>query len=188
MPAALLLPVFLRLAGPLAFIAAAIAAGVLNRSFMIVPLLAIAATLTTIVIRKVIPSPVEGLQTMLNPDAPPQNPSPFRGMGRRFGLGLIGYAIAFGFAALIAAIFQTTDFEPRLMPSDAGYLFIPALIALLGAWGSARLGLNQMAGMMGQMQDMFAQMQAAQQGHPAEDDAFTVDGEVINPDEDNPAS
>lgn len=187
MPAALLLPVFLRLAGPLSFIMAAIVAGVLNRSFMIVPMLALAATLTTIVIRKVTPSPVVGLQTMLNPDAPPETPSAFRGTGKRFAFGLIGYTFVFALAALIAAIFQTTDFEPRLMPSDAGYLFIPALIALLGAWASARLGLNQMAGMMGQMQDMFAQMQAGQD-QPIQDDPFTVDGEVIDPDDEKPGS
>ena len=187
MPTALLLPVILRLSGPFSFVAAAILAGILNRSFIIVPLLALAATLTTIVIRKVTPSPVAGLQNMLNPEAPPPSTSPFRGAGKRFGLGLIGYAIVFSLAALIAALFQTTDFEPRLMPSDAGYLLIPALIALLGAWASARLGASQMAGMVGQMQDMFAQMQATQD-QPDQEDPFTVDGEVIDPDEDGSRS
>ncbi|MEL6862363.1 MAG: hypothetical protein AAGL11_11030 [Pseudomonadota bacterium] len=187
MPTALLLPVVLRLAGPIAFVTAALAAGALNRSFMLVPLLAVGASLTTVLIRKVAPSPVSDLQGLLNPDAPPPQPSPFRGMGRRLGLGLIGYALAFGLAALIAALFQSTEFEPRLMASDAGYVLIPALIALLGAWGSARLGLSQIAGMMGQMQDMFAQMQAAQ-GQDGAEDPFTVDGEVIDPDEDRPSS
>ena len=73
------------------------------------------------------------------------------------------------------------------MASDASYILIPALIALLGAWGSARLGASQMAGMMGQMQDMFAQMQAAQ-GQESAEDPFTVDGEVIDPDEDRDPS
>ncbi len=187
MPIALLLPVILRLAGPIAFVTAAVTAGALNRSFMLVPVLAAGATLTTLLIRKVAPSPVSDLQSLLNPDAPPQQPSIFRGMGRRFGIGLIGYAVAFGISALIAALFQTTEFETRLMPSDAGYVVIPALVALLGAWGSARLGMSQMAGMMGQMQDMFAQMQAAQDQEGAEE-PFTVDGEVIDPDEDRPGS
>ena len=187
MPTALLLPVFLRLAGPVAFVTAAITAGSLNRSFMLVPLLVAGATLTTILIRKVSPSPVGDLQGLLNPAAPPQPQSAFRGMGKRFGMGLIGYSIAFALAASIAAIFQATEFEPRLMASDASYILIPALIALLGAWGSARLGASQMAGMMGQMQDMFAQMQAAQ-GQESAEDPFTVDGEVIDPDEDRDPS
>lgn len=183
MPTALLLPIALRLAGPIAFICAAMAAGVFNRSFMIVPILAIAASLTTVLIRAIIPSPISDIENMLNPDAPVRKKSALQGMGRRFGLGLIGYALAFAFAAMVASIFQTTEFEPRLMPSDAGYLAIPALIALIGAWLSAQLGVSQMAGMMGQMQDMFAQMQA-QQNQSEDDDPFTVDGEIIDPDGD----
>lgn len=184
MPTALLLPILLRLAGPIAFSTAAAAAGVLNRSIMLVPLLAIAASLTTILIRTLVPSPVNDLKAMLNPNAPSQPPSPFRGMGKRFGIGLIGYGIAFGMAALLAALFQTTDFEPRLMPSDVGYLLIPAAIAFIGAWLSSRLGFNQMAGMMGQMQNMFAQMKDAER-QAGGDEPFTVDGEVIQPDEDD---
>lgn len=183
MPTALLLPIALRLAGPVAFICAALAAGVLNRSFIIVPLLAIAASLTTVLIRAVIPSPISDMESLLNPDAPVRKKSAFQGMGRRLGLGIIGYALVFGFAALIASIFQATEFEPRLLPSDVGYLAVPAALALVGAWLSARLGVSQMAGMMGQMQDMFAQMQAQQ--NPSEsDDPFTVDGEIIDPDRD----
>lgn len=183
MPTALLLPILLRLAGPISFTMAASTAGVLNRSIMLVPLLAVAASLTTILIRALVPSPVNDLQAMLIPNAPTHPPSPFRGMGKRLGIGLIGYGIAFGMAALLAALFQTTDFEPRLMPSDASYLFIPAAIAIMGAWLSSRLGFNQMAGMMGQMQDMFAQMKDAER-QAGGDEPFTVDGEVIHPDED----
>ena len=145
MPTALLFPVLLRLAGPLAFTLAAAAAGVLNRSIMLVPVLAIAASLTTILIRILVPSPVNDLQAMLNPNAPPRQASPFRGIGRRLGMGLILYGVAFGLSALLAALFQTTDFEPRLMASDVGYPLIPAAIAVIGAWLSARLGFNRMA-------------------------------------------
>mgnify|MGYP001797586937 CR=1 FL=1 len=186
---ALLLPVALRLSGALAFLGAAIAAGILNRSIMIVPLLAIGASLTTILIRKLVPSPIADMESMLNPNAPQQKKSAFDGMGKRLGLGLFGYGLAFLIAALIAALFQATEFEPRLMPSDGFYVLIPGAFALCGAWASSRLGMSQMAGMMGQMQDMFAQMQA-QQNQASEDDAFTVDGEVIDPDRDRdpPAS
>lgn len=97
-------------------------------------------------------------------------------------MGLVGYAFAFGIAALIAAVFQATEFEPRVLGSDLAFLIVPALLAFVGAWVSARLGLNQMAGMMGEMQGMFSQMQTGQ-GPANDDDAFTVEGEVIDPDE-----
>lgn len=183
MPVAFLFPVLLRLAGPLAFACAAIAAGVMNRSFIIVPLLAIIASLTTVIIRKVSPSPVMDLKAMMTPDAPPQPANPFRGVGRRFAIGLFGYAVLFGLAASIAAIFQATEFERQLMPPDMWFAGIPAVIAFVGAWVSARMGLSQMASMMGGMQDVFNQMQAGQDSTPADDeDAFTFEGEVIDPD------
>lgn len=184
MPTSFLVPILLRLAGPLAFLGAAIVAGVMNRSVLLVPLLTVVATLTTIVIRKVSPSPVTDLQSVLSPDAAPHPPNIFRGVGRRFAIGLVGYGLAFGLAALIAAVFKTTEFEPQLMVSDSVYLIVPTLLALVCAWISARVGMSQMAGMMGQMQEMMAQMQAAQSGQTAEEDAFTVDGEVIDPDPD----
>ena len=179
MPTSFLIPILLRLAGPLAFLAAAIVAGVMNRSVLLVPLLTIVATVTTLVIRKVSPSPVTDMKSVLAPDAAPEPANVFRGVGRRFGIGLIGYGFAFALAALIAAMFQTTEFEPQLMMSDTVYLIVPTLVAILGGWISARVGMSQMANMMGQMQEMMAQMQAAQNA-PAEDDAFTVDGEVID--------
>jgi len=184
MPVAFLLPILLRLAGPLAFAFAAIAAGVMNRSFIIVLLLAVIASLTTVIIRKVSPSPAMDLKAMMTPDAAPQPASPFRGVGRRFAIGVVGYAALFGLAASIAAIFQTTEFERQLMLTDIWFAGIPAVIALVGAWVSARIGLNQMASMMGGMQDAFNQMQAGQGPATADDeDAFTFEGEVIDPDD-----
>jgi hypothetical protein len=182
MPFALFFPFLLRLAGPIAFLGAAIVAGVMNRSFVLVPLLALAATATTIIIRKVTPSPAMNLQSMLDPNAAEVKPNLFKGLGPRFAMGLVGYAFAFGIAALIAAVFQATEFEPRVLGSDLAFLIVPALLAFVGAWVSARLGLNQMASMMGEMQGMFSQMQTGQ-GPANDDDAFTVEGEVIDPDE-----
>nr|WP_070960824.1 hypothetical protein [Hyphomonas sp. Mor2] len=184
MPTSFLVPIVLRLAGPIAFLGAAMTAGAMNRSVLLVPLLAIIATVTTLVIRKVSPSPVTDMKAVLSPDADPAPTNLFRGIGRGFASGLVGYSIAFGFAALIAALFQTTEFEPQLMVSDTSYLIVPTLISVIGAWFSARIGMSQMAGMMDQMQDMMAQMQAAQSAPPDEDEAFTVDGEVIDPEPD----
>ncbi len=184
MPTSFLVPILLRLAGPISFLVAAITAGVMNRSVLLIPLLTLVATLTTILIRKVSPSPVTDLQSVLSPDAQPTPPNIFRGAGRRFAIGLVGYGLAFGLAALVAAVFKTTEFEPQLMISDSVYLIVPTILAVICAWVSARIGMSQMAGMMGQMQEMMAQMQAAQSGQNAEDAAFTVDGEVIDPEPD----
>jgi|GEM_PF-3310434 len=181
MPTSFLVPILLRLAGPISFLGAAMIAGAMNRSVLLVPLLAVVATVTTIVIRMFSPSPVTDLKSVLTPDLEQAPPSIFRGVGRRFVIGLIGYAIAFWLTAMIAAIFQTTEFEPQIMSADAPYLIIPTLIAVIGAWISARIGISQMAGMIGQMQDMFAQMQAAQNGPSDEEDAFTVEGEIVEP-------
>ena len=183
MPIALLFPVLLRVAGPLAFISATIVAGVMNRSFMLVPVLAVAATLTTILIRKVTPSPAMELKDMLSPEATPVPNSAFRGIGPRLAAGLVGYALLFALAAGIAALFQTTEFEPQLMIADLWFAAVPAVIALIGAWISARIGLNQMASMMGQMQDAFSQMQKGQSAPGSETDAFTFEGEIIEPED-----
>lgn len=181
MPQTLLLPLILRVAGPIAFVVAAMTAGVMNRSIMIVPVLALAATLTTIIIRMVSPFPSFDLKSALSPNAPAEKPSAFRGAGRRFIIGVIGYGFAFGMAALVAAIFQTTEFQPQISLNDAGYLIVPGVIAVIGATIGARIGVNQMAGMMDQMQDMFAQMQTPNAAN--DEEGFTFEGEIIDPDE-----
>ena len=183
MLAALLLPILLRIAGPLAFLSATAAAGVMNRSIMVVPILAAVATLTTILIRKFTPSPAVELKAILSPEANPQPDNPFRGMGRGFAMGLVGYTIVFALAAWIAALFQTTEFEPQVRWDDAALALIPALIALIGAWLSARLGLNQMASMMGQMQTAFSQMQSGDPAAESSEEAFTFEGEIIDPED-----
>ena len=181
MPSALLLPVFFRLLGPIAFIGMAIAAGVMNRSIMIVPLLALAAALTSVLIQSVSPSPAMDLNNLLNPGQPTKPPSPLRGLGRRIGLRVLGYGIVFAIAAALAAIFQATEFEPQILLFDLGLIAVPVILAVFGGLLSARMGRDQMDGMMDQMQDMFSQMQSAQPGASPEDDAFTVEGEVIDP-------
>lgn len=188
MPAALMLPILLRAAGPIAFILAAMTAGVMNQSFMIVPLLALSATVVTIIIRKVSPSPAVDLAAMLDPNAVPKKKGIFDGAGKRLGIGLVGYAVAFGFSALIAALFQETEFNQTLTPTDGWIILIPSVLAVLAAMLSARMGSNQIADMAGQMATMFAQMKEEQgaPGDPAADnDAFTVEGEIIDKDEES---
>ena len=183
MPAALFLPLFLRLAGPLSFLSAAIVAGVMNRSLILVPLIALASTGAGVLIRMILPSPVTDLKTMLDPNAVPETPNPFKGVGRRFLMSVLGFGLLFSLSALIAAMFQTTEFQQQVGGKDLWFMLVPAFITLVGAWLSARLGLNQMAGMMQDMQGLFAQMQSGQTQTGSDEDAFTVEGEIIDPDD-----
>lgn len=183
MPAALFLPILLRAAGPLAFILAALIAGGMNRAVILVPLLAIAATLTTALIRATTPSPTGELMAALNDQEAPAPKNPFAGSLQRFGAGMLGYSFLFGFAALIAALFQVTEFEPRFTVQDTPFLVIPAILAVIGASISSRLGFNQMASMMGQMREAMSQVRPDQPYDASDDDAFTVDGEVIDEDD-----
>ena len=70
MPLTLLTPLLMQLSGPLAFIISAGLAGLLNRSLMLVPLLALTATSVSVLMRILIPSMRAELQTVLQPDAP----------------------------------------------------------------------------------------------------------------------
>jgi len=183
MPIALLLPILLRIAGPVAFLFSVASAGAMNRSVILVPIIAVAATVTTILIRIIAPSPASEINSMLSGDPNPSPESPFRGSGRRLGIGLVGYALIFGLSAWVAALFQTTEFEPQVLVQDIWFVISPAVIAIIGAWISARMGFNQMANMMGQMQTAFADMKANANGAEMNDDDFTVEGEIIDPDE-----
>jgi len=89
----------------------------------------------------------------------------------------------FAVFAWVAALFQTTEFEPQIRPDDAWIVFTPAIIALIGAWLSARLGLSQMASMMGQMQTAFSHMQSDEPTAETDAEAFTVEGEIIKPED-----
>ncbi len=183
MPIALLLPILARLAGPISFASAAVAAGVMNRSIVLIPLLAVTATVATILVRWLIPSPVNDIKAMLSPEAEPAAPNPMKGAGQRFGMGLVGYGLLFGLAALISAVFKTTEFEPQVLSSDIWLLAVPGVIAIIGAWVSARMGHAQMSGVMDQMQAMAAQMQAQTSVAPGDEDGFTFEGEIIDPED-----
>ncbi|MDJ0921833.1 MAG: hypothetical protein QNI84_11950 [Henriciella sp.] len=183
MPPALFFPILLRAAGPLAFIIAALIAGGMNRAVILVPLLAIVATLTTAVIRATTPSPTQELMAALNDEAEPAPQNPFSGSLQRLGAGLLGYSFLFAVAALIAAVFQVTEFNPSLTLQDLPFLIAPAIIALIGASISSRMGFNQMANMMGQMREAMAQMQPDRPYDASSDEAFTVEGEIIDKDD-----
>lgn len=176
MPVNLMLPVLLRVLASAAFIVAVIYAGIANRSVLIVPLLAFAAASIQWLVSVIAPSPITGLQQMVSPEAPPPNPAVK--FGRGIGVALVLYLVLFCLSALIAALFQETEFARRLESADLWIAGIPALVAFAASVLSAKTGTSQVAGMMEDVQKAFADMQAQQaQQDMAADDDFIVEGE-----------
>ena len=183
MPLALILPIALRAASTLVFLVAVVVAGVMNRSIAIVPLLAIAATLTQLAVRRVAPSPIEGLQAAFqSPMGPP--PHPAAKLLRSALTSTVAYGVLFGFSALIAAMFQVTEFSRIVTQFDFGLIAVPTVLAFLTGVLVAKTAASQAANMMGDLQQAFADMQAQQPGQPANDEEpFTFEGEIIDPDD-----
>ncbi len=186
MPTALILPILLRVLATAIFALAAIYAGVANRSFLIVPCLAAAAAAAQYVTGLIAPSPIQGLKFAFDPEARP--PNPLSKAGRGFAMGVVLYGLLFSLAAMIAALFQETEFERALTGDDGLLVAVAAGFATVFSSLSARTGTSQIAGMMGNMQEAFADMQAQQAtaDMAAGDDEFIVEGEIIEPDEKTP--
>lgn len=181
MPAALALPLMLRAAAAIVFLIAVIAAGIMNRSIFIVPLLAAAATLTQFLVSKVIPSPMTELKAGLNPGAPP-TPALTK-LSRGFFIATFGYGILFVITVFISALFQETELAHAFTRTDAYLIAIPAIAAAVLSLINARIANAQMATMMSGVQAMYAQMNPDGAPNPAnDDDAFTIDGEIIDED------
>lgn len=173
----------MQLSGPLAFIVSASVAGMLNRSLMLVPLLALTATGVSVLMRKLIPSMRAELQSVLQPGAPVVVVPATAGAVRGFFLRWLGYGFVFLSAAMLAALFQITEFEPRLQTTDLWFLCIPAAIAMPSRLLAHHLGIGRAANIATTMQGVFKQNQPVyRDGRASEGDPFTVEGEIIEPD------
>ena len=165
MPLMIILPIGLRIVAALVFVIAIIFAGASNRSVLLVPALAAAATLGGLVKPKI------GLN-LQNPDVePPSRLSRATGM---FTTRLVAYGILFGLSVLIAAMFRETGLERQITMFDAGLVAVPLVLGYLLTEISNRMGLGQAASIMGDVQSAFADMKTSE----AEDEAFTIDGTV----------
>ncbi len=179
MPQAFALPIILRLLATAAFLIAAAYAGAINRSFLIVPLLAISAVAAQTVASLIAPSPITGLKAAFDPGA--IEPPLAKKAGKGFAGSLIGYGIVFALSAGIAALFQETEFVRGIELQDLMLSGGAGLIALSCSVLSSKLGASQVVGVMQSMQTAFAEMKATSDHH--DDDSFTVEGEIIEPDE-----
>lgn len=176
MPTALALPILFRALAAFAFIGVATYAGIANRSFLIVPVLAGAAVLAQFIVRQIEPSPLTRLKAAVSPDAPPANPA--KSVLPAFGLATLGYGFVYGFSALIAALFQETEFERQLEAYDFWLIGGASIVAVIFSILSAKTGSSQIEGMMGDMQQAFADLKAKQAAEAmGEDEDFIIDGE-----------
>lgn len=176
MPFQIALPIVLRLGATAAFLIAVIVAGAINRAVVIVPLLAAAATLTQYVAGRIAPGPLAQLGAAL--DAKATSTPSFNRLWLGFLLGSAGYAVLFILTVFLSAMFQQTELERALGMTDLWILAAPTLAALLLSVINSRTSASQVSGMMSNLQSAFSEQSPANDGEP-----FTVEGEIIEPDD-----
>ncbi len=182
MPFVLALPIILRIASTLVFLVAVIVAAALNRSVMMVPLLAAAATLSHWVAGKFVPNPLSNLEGATSIRTPMGNL-----LGRlapRFLVGVFGYGILFALAVLISAVFQETELERAITRTDFIIIGVASVIAIILSVINAYTAATQVTGIMSDLQQAFSDMQDGQ--GPDQDGGetpFTFEGEIIDPDD-----
>jgi len=174
MPLAILLPILLRVGAVAVFVIAVIIAGAANRSALMVPALAAAATLAGITRKK------SGL-TLPGMTAKPE--SLMARAGKMFIGRLIGFGILFAFTVLIAALFRETGLATTTTLFDAALIAVPFILGFIFTEISARMPVAGAMSMMGDLQKAFAEMQAQQAGGEDPADGPIIDGEIIEPDD-----
>ena len=179
MPIALALPIILRIASTLVFLVAVIIAAALNRSVMMVPLLAAAATLSHWVAGKFAPNPLSNLDGADNVRTP--TGSLLGRLTPRFLIGAIGYGILFALAVLISAVFQETELERAITQTDFIIIGVASAVAIALSIINAYTAASQVTGMMSDLQQAFSDMQNDQT--PDGEEPFTFEGEIIDPDD-----
>lgn len=177
MPVFLSLPIALRAGSAFVFIAAVIIAASLNRSLLMVPLLALASTLVHWGIGRIAPGPLAQLQALAGQSQRLAGGANLFWL-RVFG-GTIGYGAIFMITVFFSALVQETQLERALTGTDLKILLIASGLAAILAFINAKLAARQVGAMAGDLNTLFAQMRSPD----SEDDPFTVEGEIIEPDD-----
>jgi len=171
MPLVILLPILLRVGAVAVFVVAVIVAGAANRSALMVPALAAAATLAGITRKK------SGL-TM--PGMTVKEESLLARAGKMFLTRTLVFALLFGFTVVVAALFQETSLATETTLFDAALIAVPFILGFIFTEIASRTPVAGAAAMMGDLQTAFAEMQA---GQSADEDGPIIDGEIIEPDD-----
>ncbi len=188
----------LKFLGGIAFLAAIITAGAMNRSFGIIPLFAIAMTLAALILRRNATPGLDLAAMMGQTKADDGPPGFFDGALNMFVQRLIGVAVLFGLSVLIAALFRETTIDRVMDGTDMLLVGVPFGITLASGYASQRMLASMgdgLAAMMAQMQEKMSSMQASRgmggtgpgmdPGRPANDDDV-IDGEFTEVDENRP--
>ena len=198
MPSQMKYALALKFLGGIAFLAAIITAGAMNRSFGIIPLFAIAMTLAALILRRNATPGLDLAAMMGQPKADDGPPGFFDGALNMFVQRLIGVAVLFGLTVLIAALFRETNIDRVMDGTDMLLVGVPFGITLASGYASQRMLASMgdgLAAMMAQMQEKMSSMQASRgmggtgpgmdPGRPANDDDV-IDGEFTEIDENRP--
>jgi hypothetical protein len=198
MPSQMKYALALKFLGGIAFLAAIITAGAMNRSFGIIPLFAIAMTLAALILRRNATPGLDLAAMMGQPKADDGPPGFFDGALNMFVQRLIGVAVLFGLTVLIAALFRETNIDRVMDGTDMLLIGVPFGITLASGYASQRMLASMgdgLAAMMAQMQEKMSSMQASRgmggtgpgmdPGRPANDDDV-IDGEFTEIDENRP--
>jgi hypothetical protein len=193
MPAQMKYALALKFLGGIAFLAAIITAGGMNRSVGIIPLFAIAMTLAALILRRNATPGLDLAAMMGQPKADDGPPGFFDGALNMFVQRLIGVGVLFVLTVLIAALFRETSIDRVMDGTDMLLVGVPFAITLASGFASQRMLASMgedLSGMMAQMQERMAAMQASRgmgpgaaggaggmdPGRPANDDDV-IDGE-----------
>ena len=198
MPSQMKYALALKFLGGIAFLAAIITAGAMNRSFGIIPLFAIAMTLAALILRRNATPGLDLAAMMGQTKADDGPPGFFDGALNMFVQRLIGVAVLFGLTVLIAALFRETNIDRVMDGTDMLLIGVPFGITLASGYASQRMLASMgdgLAAMMAQMQEKMSSMQASRgmggtgpgmdPGRPANDDDV-IDGEFTEIDENRP--
>lgn len=170
---AIWMPIMLRAASAFVFVIAVIVAGAANRSLIMVPAIAAVATLANL----------NTPRMSINLTGAPEQGLIGRAMSVFFTRTVL-FAVVFGLAALIAALFRETEFARDFTNFDVILVTAPFVLALILTTIAMRSPLGNPEEFVNDLKQALAEMQAGDT--PDNDDAFTVDGEFEERKPDDP--
>lgn len=177
MPQSLKLNLLLRGGSVAVFLLAIILAAILNRPILMIPLMASAMTLASLIASR--RSPLTEI-THMQPDGapPPHPPLDLARIGAGFMVRLGALAALFIAALGITALFTETALAREFGAVDLALLILPLLAALGMAEIAARLTARQVAGAINAVQGLFNEVR----GGPDGEDDEIIEGEIIDED------
>ncbi|MGB2075049.1 MAG: hypothetical protein ACPH4G_00860 [Henriciella sp.] len=160
----------LRALSSIGFVMAVIAAAIAGTNIAIIPILALASTLTHWLAARISHRPDSPLGAALQSPTGQTARKKIAQLG--FFFGLLGYGFIFMLTVFISAIFGSVDLSQRLAGEDFYLVLAPVILASLIAITN-RLQVSKPA--------RPGQFQSSSRANTETQAPFTVDGEIIDP-------